>query len=121
VTEGAFDPRGFYRVALEVAAAHREDESYRRTAVARAYYACFHLARRGLERGGRWSPGTVNVHERVLQELVSRRRTGIANGLRVLRRLREHADYDLARPVDRALADDALTKAAALVGLLDNF
>ena len=87
MTRGGFDPRGFYRVALEVAAAHREDESYRRTAVARAYYACFHLARHGLERGGRWSAGTVNVHERVLQELLSRRRTGIANGLRVLRRL----------------------------------
>jgi hypothetical protein len=61
------------------------------------------------------------VHERVLQELVSRRRTGLANGLRALRRLREHADYDLARPVDQALADDALKKVTALMRLLGTF
>lgn len=79
------------------------------------------MARIGLERSGRWTAGTVNVHERVIQELFARRRGALANGLRALRRLRERADYDLATSFDAALADETLAKAAALQRLLDTF
>ena len=89
--------------------------------MSRAYYGCFHLARRGLERGGRWTAGTVNTHERVIQELHARRRAGLANGLRALRRLREGADYNLNSPVTETIADEALAKADALSRLLETF
>jgi hypothetical protein len=76
VSSPPFDPRRFLDLA-QVSGTAGQSEEHRRTAMSRAYYACFHLAKQGLERGGRWSAGATNVHERVLSELRSRRRTGI--------------------------------------------
>jgi uncharacterized protein (UPF0332 family) len=116
-----FDPAEFYRVASELNATHASDEAYLRTAIGRSYYACFHLARSGLERNGRWTAGTLNAHERVAQELRARGRHAMANGLRSLRRLRERADYDLTEPVGRAIAEQALHQAAALLRVLATY
>ncbi len=115
-----FDARRFFDLAHTLSAPGREEASLR-TAISRAYYACFHLARQGLERSGRWSAGNVNVHERVLSELRARRRHGIHDSLRALRRLREQADYALDVPVDEQTTEEALKKAEWLMRLLDTF
>jgi hypothetical protein len=121
VTPPPFDPQSFLQLARDLSASHGDDEAYRRTAVSRAYYGCFHLARRGLERGGRWAAGTVNAHERVIQELRSRRRDGLANSLRALRRVREYADYDLQTPFTPIITSEALAIAETLGKLLETF
>lgn len=115
-----FDPRRFHDAAVAWSAADQPEE-HLRSAVSRAYYACFHLARLGLERGGRWSAGTVNAHGAVIQELRRRGRQDLAGRLRDLKDLRELADYDLDVPVDGTMCQAALTMATALVRLLDRF
>ncbi len=121
MTPHVFDPRDFYAIALALWQAHPHDESYRRVAAGRAYYACFHLARRGLERGGRWSAGAVNVHERVLDELGRRGRRHLRERLRDLRRVRQRAEYDLHVAFSEPDCAEAMRMAAALLRLLDTF
>jgi len=65
LSSSPFDPRAFFRVAQALGAPGQPEEN-RRTAVSRAYYACFHVARMALERSGRWQAGTTNSHQAVL-------------------------------------------------------
>jgi hypothetical protein len=121
VTAAGFDPCGFYEVAVELWDTHAGDERFRRAAMGRAYYACFHLARLGLERGGRWTAGATNAHERVIAELGRRGRHPLRNRLWQLRQFRQHAEYDLATPFTEAECAQALGVAATLVRLLNTF
>lgn len=91
----AFDPLDFLAVARSLAANQREAEL--RTAVGRAYYALFLLARDKLAVSG-----GPNVHQRVITQL--RGRPGYraaADQLDALRRLRVVADYE-PLPTDAA-------------------
>ncbi len=117
----AHDPREFYVVAQELAAFQPQEERHRRSAISRAYYACFHLARAGLERGGRWSAGTVNTYEAVIAELRRRQRFALSERLRALKQHRQQADYDLAQPLDEQLFAKAMEQAASLRQLLETF
>jgi uncharacterized protein (UPF0332 family) len=101
-------------VALELTAIGTE-ERYLRSAVNRAYYACFHLARLGCERKWSWVPAEYGQHRAVIRELREHRQTFLAGRLSRLLNLREHADYDLARPVDRELSRQALALADELM------
>lgn len=121
VSPGGFDARGFFEVAVALSQQYAEDERYRRTAVSRAYYACFHLAKQGLERSGRWSAGMTNAHERVLAELANRRKYDQRTNLRDLRRLREQADYALDGLFGPELGERALRIATSLMRLLTTF
>jgi uncharacterized protein (UPF0332 family) len=120
VSASQFDPRAFFTLAQSLGTTGQPEEC-RRTAVSRAYYACFHVARMALERGGRWQAGTTNSHQTVISELRRRNRRHLSVPLDVLRRLREHADYVLHTPLDERACQEALDKAADLLRLLDRF
>lgn len=115
------DPREFYVVAQELAAIAPQRERHRRSAISRAYYACFHLAKAGLERGGRWSAGTANAHDAVINELKRRQRFRLGEDLKALKRYREHADYILDQPVDEQVFAQAMANAAVLRRQLETF
>ena len=120
MSASSFDPRAFFRLAQALGTPGQPEEN-RRTAVSRAYYACFHLARQGLERGGRWQAGTTNAHQAVIAELRRRNRPHLAVALSKLRLLRERADYALNDPLDEVDTQEALNQAAEILRLLDRF
>lgn len=120
MTQHSFEPSQFFDVAVELAAAV-SDEKHWRTAIGRAYYACFHVTRRGLERRGRWHAPVVGAHGAVLDELSRRGRWSLRDQLRSLRDLREIADYRLDVMVDAALCRDAIDRADRLLRLLASF
>ena len=93
----------------------RRDERHFRSAVSRAYYACFHLARLGCRRKWSWQPPETGRHRAVVRKLKEQHQTYLARELLKLLNLREHADYDLDTPVDQARCAEALAIAADLV------
>jgi len=99
VSAAQFDPRAFFTLAQSLGAPGQQEE-HRRSAVSRAYYACFHVARLALERRGRWQAGAVNAHQAVINELRRRNRRHLAVRLAWLKGRREDADYDLGTPLD---------------------
>jgi uncharacterized protein (UPF0332 family) len=84
-----FDPVEFYQFAEEIAS-QRQRQVALRTAVGRAYYAMFLLAR--AKTGVRVKQ---DAHETVINALEERNEHHIATELGQLRRLREAADYQL--------------------------
>jgi hypothetical protein len=85
-----FDPLKFLRLARELAHQSQEEVTLR-TAIGRAYYALFLVA-----RGKAGIRGSQNVHSAVIKAV--RRRPGyraVADQLDALRRLRVVADYQL--------------------------
>lgn len=105
------DPLDFLKLARELG--HDSDEAHLRTAVGRAYYALFLIAR--TKTGTR---GTNKVHTRVIEAVRKRKEyKSIGSYLDSLRRLRTVADYELipVEPSDRNWANnwstaDALVK-----------
>lgn len=96
-----FDPADFLRLAEEMSAG---DEARLRTAVSRAYYAVFLLARQRFGVGDL----TPEAHREVYRTLYRRRGPTAAASMRSLRRLRNASDYNLratigAQEVARAL------------------
>ena len=84
----AFDPEEFLAVAVGLGGS-AANEAQRRTAVGRAYYALFLIAR---DRIYSDSPPPRATHERVLDE-VTPRHNSIGLKLRALNNLRIEADY----------------------------
>lgn len=118
MTGGPFDPIAFYDLSREILSV-KVEESYLRTSIGRAYYACFHLARLGLLRKWRWVPPEQgSEHSAVIRELARRGRLPLSHALRDLRNLREYADYDLGTPVDAAHCERARELADWLVARL---
>ncbi|MBI4289375.1 MAG: hypothetical protein HY671_13235 [Chloroflexi bacterium] len=76
------------------------DEAEARTAISRAYYAAFLVARNRLEI----QEGGSEVHQLVVRELYSKKAAGAAKRLQLLRRHRNVADYNTARLVSAAHA-----------------
>ena len=109
-----FDPAGFYELAT-VLLSNAQNESYLRTSVSRAYYACFHLATLGCRRKWSWEPPSYGEHRAVVRKLREQRQLYLAANLQTLLGLRELADYDLNVSVDEATCRQALTLAAQLV------
>jgi hypothetical protein len=73
----------------------RTDEAAIRTAIGRAYYAAYLLAREALVHK-RWTPnGSGSDHKAVPDELKLRGEIQLSGDLRKLHRLRGHADYHL--------------------------
>lgn len=95
VTSGnAFNPDGFFTVARQLTS-DSVGEANLRTAVGRAYYSVFLVARNRLGVGDK-----TNVHAKVIARLKAVDRTA-GDQLDRLRDLRELADYELRpQPID---------------------
>jgi hypothetical protein len=82
-----YDITGFFEIAIELAA-DPSDEMRLRTAIGRAYYAAFLLARKAVGREWDDTPG---CHTAVQHDI---RRANIQEKLRTMHRLRKAADYE---------------------------
>lgn len=118
-----FEWRQFLRVAKDLASAPDADEATRRTAIGRAYYACFNLARLYLVAANRMPPlQRRDVHEYVWQQFSSslnalELKVG-QTGFR-LRSYRNRADYDRMFPNLARDIDNMMGQAEQLVDTLD--
>lgn len=94
----AFDPKHFFDLAEQLAL-NSPDEKSLRTAVGRAYYSMFLLAREKLK-----VPGKTKTIHLDTQVALKRRNRGAGDMLTKLHRLRKVADYELI-PADAAYRD----------------
>jgi hypothetical protein len=90
----AFDFIDFAAVALELAKS--SDEARKRTAIGRAYYAAYHVARRYVQQEKRVTvPKSGEAHKEVQDALKtgSKEEAGAGSRLAELHKKRKHADY----------------------------
>lgn len=87
----AFSPVSFYQLASDLHAASSGDDAQRRSAMSRAYYAAFLVARDAKQLSSRGADGHKVVIERY--EAGSAQDMAVANHLQSLKRLRVKADY----------------------------
>jgi uncharacterized protein (UPF0332 family) len=111
----------FLSLAILLAAAGSEAE--RRTAISRAYYAAFHVARRLLEGLGFTPPVDEHAHKYLAWRLSNSgdplvMRAG--SQIDILRGLRNRADYDLRRTLSPALVGPQVRAAEQIVQTLDS-
>jgi uncharacterized protein (UPF0332 family) len=113
--------RDFLALATRLAAA--TDEPEWRTAISRAYYAAFHVARELLSHLGFVVPVDEKAHNYLYFRLNNCGNALIitaASNLYALRRLRNGADYDMRRTVDGQLASVQVGLASTIIQTLDN-
>ena len=99
------DPREFLTLARQLSLA--TTESAWRSAISRAYYAAFHVARQLLEDLGFTVPHGDRAHGYLWLRLSNCSEAAVEQAgrdLNDLRRQRNSADYDLARPVRSGIA-----------------
>jgi uncharacterized protein (UPF0332 family) len=114
------DPRDFLDVADEWSRGSREAEW--RSAVSRAYYAAFHVARSLLEGQGFRVPQAEQAHQYLSLRLANGGQPDVqraGNDLRFLRRRRNWADYDLQLLLDEAAAAHEVQSALDIVEVLE--
>ena len=114
------DPREFLTLARQLALA--SNEAAWRSAVSRAYYAAFHVAKQLLEDLGFAVPRADRAHGHVWLRLsncgdLEVQDTG--TDLNELRSDRNMADYDLARPLRLAVMRNQLLSAADIIRVLE--
>ena len=118
------DGNGFIALAGKLAVAPAADEATYRTAVSRAYYGAFHVARSFLEELGFQPVRNANVHGFVAQYLIASQQTDArvaAVELGDLQAARNRADYDLknVRAASRDFAMTCVEQAHRIVAALD--
>lgn len=112
--------RDFLNSARRLAAG--PDESDWRSAVSRAYYAAFHVARDLLAALGFQTPRADRAHNYLYARLNNSGDAGVedvAKRLHELRRRRNQADYDLLPPLPRQDAASYIAMAERVVQSLD--
>jgi uncharacterized protein (UPF0332 family) len=114
------NPRAFLNVADDLLDGN--DEEQWRSAVSRAYYAAFHVARQLLVRCGFVVPRAERAHAYVTMRLANSGHPDIGDAgdrLEMLRRARNIADYDLDSAYPFARAHDDVSSAREIIRLLD--
>jgi uncharacterized protein (UPF0332 family) len=113
------NPVDFLELADEWAGGIREAEW--RSAVSRAYYAAFHVARRLLQQGGFIVPDGDQAHAYVWLRLSNAGHPDVRQAgldLNQLRSMRNRADYDLDREFLQPLAFSQVQVADTVIDLL---
>lgn len=112
--------RDFLSLAARLAA--DATEAHWRTAVSRAYYAAFHVARRLLANLNFIIPRADRAHQYLVFRLSNCGESAVERAgrdLETLRRLRNRADYDEAPTITQPQAAAALRLAESIVQVLD--
>lgn len=115
------NPRDFLDVADEWAAGMREAEW--RSAVSRAYFAAFHVARDLLSACGFAVPQGEQAHGYLWIRLQNTGHPDVkraGSDLNYLRTMRNRADYDLKQPFPHALAFGQVQAADDIVQVLES-
>lgn len=114
-----FQGREFLATAIFLAT-QTDDEGSQRSAISRAYYACFHRARDSARRSSVVIRQDGSAHVGVRRSLEMRDRE-IAFQLKRLHTLRKHADYDFpftdGDPTEEARS--AIDRASRIIDALD--
>jgi uncharacterized protein (UPF0332 family) len=113
--------REFLNTARHLAGRGNEADS--RSAVSRAYYAVFHVVRDLLSALRFQTPRADRAHKYLYYRLNNCGEPSVENAavlLDNLRSLRNHADYDLGRPLAADAAANAMADAALILQVLDN-
>jgi uncharacterized protein (UPF0332 family) len=92
-----------FREVARLLMRQESSEACERSAISRAYYAAFHAARAYCESTGTAIP-RHNPHVEVRWRLEMLGQDAIAADLRKLQIWRTHADYDIAVPLEDAVA-----------------
>jgi len=103
-----FDPLNFLNLAEKLA--EKDEEAHLRTAISRAYYASFLIARDKL----RIKVQIPEVHREVIKELYTKSSIAAEN-LHLLRRLRNFSDYDVLIKVNTEDARKAIESARNII------
>ena len=114
------NPPEFLTLARQLAAGNSEAEW--RSAVSRAYYAAFHVARRLFEDLGFRVPRAEQAHIYLAHRLQNCGEPAVQQAgidLDALRRIRNQADYDLHQPWTAALAVAQVLVAEQVIQALD--
>jgi uncharacterized protein (UPF0332 family) len=114
------NPRTFLDVANTLVTGLTEAEW--RSAISRAYYAAFHVARQVLRQCGFAVPRADQSHSYLWLRLAHAGHPDVesaGNELNSLRRARNRADYDLDRPLAQVYAIDQVQLAETVIELLD--
>jgi len=114
------DARDFLALAQQLALA--TTEAAWRSAVSRAYYAAFHIARELMEDLGFTVPHADRAHSHLwlrLSNCGDAHTERAARRLNDLRRERNGADYDLKRAMPKAAAQSQLPFAAQIIQVFD--
>jgi uncharacterized protein (UPF0332 family) len=114
------NPRAFLEVADTLIAGLSEAEW--RSAVSRAYYGLFHIARRLLLRCGFAVPRADQAHTYLWRRLANAGHLDVVdagNDANHLRSLRNSADYDIDRAMDQLSATGYLQLAGSISRLLE--
>jgi uncharacterized protein (UPF0332 family) len=99
------------------------DQADLRTAVSRAYYAAFHVARDFLTALGFQTPNGEQAHGYLWLRLSNCGDAKVAQAghrLKDLRRKRNQADYDLQRTIRQGIARSDFQIAADIIRLIDS-
>ena len=114
ISQNPFDPKGFLTLAETLASNPAGDPATYRSALSRAYYAVFLVARESLTTKGVISPSfSASDHGLVIRTLRSLNRQ-VGDQLDKLRRKRNRADYVLTTQVSQAEAMQTVATANAL-------
>jgi uncharacterized protein (UPF0332 family) len=114
------NPRAFLDVAFEML--DGANEEHWRSAVSRAYYAAFHVARQLLVRCGFVVPQAQRAHAYLAMRLMNSGHPDLdeaGRGLDELRKARLRADYSMEVAVGHAWAQDQVSRALDVLRLLD--
>jgi uncharacterized protein (UPF0332 family) len=112
--------REFLEVAADLSSGEREGDW--RSAISRAYYGCFHVARQLLQECGFQVPRGDQAHAYLWRRLSNSGHTDIVAAGRQLNQLRNDrnwADYDLQLPLNQVTGHDRVLLAEKIADLLE--
>jgi uncharacterized protein (UPF0332 family) len=115
------NPRDFLNLANDLTIGSSEAEW--RTAVSRAYYAAFHVARKLLTQCGFAVPQAEQAHGYLWLQLCNAGHVDLAKAGRDLGRLRSYrnlADYDIDQPFDSQVGSRCVLLGDAIVQSFDD-
>lgn len=113
----SFNAPDFYLVANDLLKRSERDGPYLRTVISRAYYGALIAARDANNISTR---GSASGHQAVINSYLGNSHNKvIADNLRDLRKLREHADYEPTTHLIKGDALSAVAKAKKVLSLLN--
>ena len=118
----SFDWKGYLTVADDLL--YHTEEHYCRSAISRAYYAVFCIARnkKGLKDYSPPDENSPGVHKKVILEYknsTERVEQKVGNNLDKLRRSRNLADYREDEVIDKPLAERMVASAKSILKVLE--
>ena len=116
----AYDPRQFLEIADRLIRDSRyEKEGRIRTAIGRAYYAAFLVAKKRLQELGYSFRRIHRLHKDVIDRLMKNKHYLIGSKLNTLLDYRVDADYKMRAQITSTLGESSIRLAEAIINAID--